>query len=140
MPSALDAVENEALRERIAARIGNARAYALFDMTLRRQRMAEGKQRIIARWELFRLLDPAYGPPSVADRATVRLAAAEILADLRNVDIAADYSLEIARGNPVTRRSSFNLESNVLPVRNCSEVWANGTAYRKPDPGERAPY
>lgn len=138
--SNLGSAEGDEFYRRIASRIGEARANALYDMSLRRFRMSEGKNRIIARWELFRLIDRRYGTPSEADRAAVRFASAEILADLRSITIAAEYMIEIAAREPVTQRPVFDPGVSILPIRNCTELWAKGTAYRMLDTGESPPY
>lgn len=125
---------------RIGASAGVKQALALNDMQGRIAALLEAAGVMRSKWDLFRLLDPQFGTPTAADRATVREAGAAILTELRTIEFALDMIEKQAPMLSVKPETPFDREFGILPVRNCAEVWANGTAYRTIDPGEEAPY
>lgn len=82
-------------------------------------------------WDRFALLDPALGPPSAADRATVRDVAVQLRSKLDLIRASADMiertseRLEIP---PLTSDADFGA---VVPVKNCSEIWSTGQIWRE---------
>lgn len=125
---------------RIAASAGSKRATLLEDMQGRLEAVQDAAAQMRGKWDLFRLLDPQFGAPTAADRATVRTAGAAILTELRTIEFALDMIEKQAPLLSVEPAQPFDREFGILPVRSCAEVWANGTAYRTIDPGERVPY
>jgi hypothetical protein len=124
----------------IAAQIGEEKAGVLTDVQGRFETIQNAAHDMRTQWELFRLLDPAYGQASLADRAAARVAGASILTSMRTIEIALDQ-VEAQKGLIVAKRKEpFDRAFGVLPVRTCAEVWAKGTAYRLLDPGEKPPY
>lgn len=124
---------------RLAEMIGEEKADSLIEMPERIGLIQEASTAIAARWEVFRLLDPAFGPPGREDRAAARTAGAEILSRMRSIE-AAMASIERLEGQlAVTDRTPFDPASGILPVRSCAELWAKGTAYRALEPSETPP-
>lgn len=129
--------ENYALIEEA---IGSKRASALSDVQIRAATIEAAQAEIRSEWELFRLLDPDFGRASVYDRATAREAGAAILTRLRSIEFALDM-IETERPLVTAEDATpFDPVFDILPVRSCQELWANGTAYRKLDPGEAPPW
>jgi hypothetical protein len=56
------------------------------------------------------------------------------------MEFALDMIEEQAPLITAKRATPFDRQFDILPVRSCGELWANGTAYRKIDPGEQPPY
>lgn len=125
---------------RIASRSGTKKAVALEDMQGRLADIGEAADAIRGKWDLFRLLDPQFGAPTAADRSTARSAGAAILTELRTIEFALDMIEKQAPLLRIKPTTPFDREFGILPVRNCAEIWANGTAYRMIDPGETPPY
>lgn len=82
-------------------------------------------------WDRFALLDPALGPPSAADRATVRDVAVQLRSKLDLIRSSAEM-IEVTAARleipPLTSGADFGA---VIPVRNCSEIWNNGRIWRE---------
>jgi hypothetical protein len=82
-------------------------------------------------WDRFALLDPALGPPSAADRATVRDVAVQLRSQLELIRTAAEMVESTAAGleiQPLTSEADFGA---VVPVKNCSEIWRTGRIWRE---------
>jgi hypothetical protein len=81
-------------------------------------------------WDRFALLDPALGPASPLDRATVRDQAIQLRSQLALIKGSAELiestaaSLKIA---PLRSDADFG---SVVPVSGCAEIWRNGRIWR----------
>lgn len=83
-------------------------------------------------WDRFALLDPALGPSSAADQATVRDVAVQARSQVRRLQLQA-ANIESAAGRLGIAPLTSNAESGAaLPVENCSEIWATGQIWREP--------
>jgi hypothetical protein len=85
-------------------------------------------------WDRFGLLDPALGPPSAADRATVRDVAVQLRSKLDLIRSSAEMIERTAARLEIPPLISGADFGAVVPVRNCSEIWSNGRIWRE---GER---
>lgn len=82
-------------------------------------------------WDRFALLDPALGPPSAADRATVRDVAVQLRSQLDLIRMSAEMVESTAAGlgiAPLTSGADFGA---VMPVTDCSEIWRTGRIWRE---------
>lgn len=82
-------------------------------------------------WERFALLDPALGPSSPADRATVRDVAVQLRSQLDLIGTSAQMIETTAaslRIPPLKSEADFGA---VAPVRDCSEIWRTGRIWRE---------
>ena len=81
-------------------------------------------------WDRFALLDPALGPTSAADRATVRDVAVQLRSQLELIRASAEMIESTAAGlgiPPLTSDADFGA---VMPVTSCSEIWRTGRIWR----------
>jgi len=82
-------------------------------------------------WDRFALLDPALGPPSPADRATVRDVAVQVRSQLRRLRSQAEITEESADRlgiAPLTSDAEYGFAS---PVKSCDEIWRTGQIWRE---------
>jgi hypothetical protein len=82
-------------------------------------------------WDRFALLDPALGPPSAADRATVRDVAVQLRSQLDLIRASAEMVESTAAGlgiAPLTSDADFGA---VMPVTSCREIWRTGRIWRE---------
>ena len=79
---------------------------------------------IIDLWGRLMLLDPANGQVTSEDRAQARLAAADIKAQLRSVEIVTDLALDRLHRLNVPARN--NDEPGTGPARSCAAIWRSG--------------
>ena len=82
-------------------------------------------------WDRFALLDPALGPPSAADRATVRDVAVQLRSQLDFIRASAEMVESTAAGlgiAPLTSDADFGA---VMPVTDCREIWRTGRIWRE---------
>ena len=134
-----DYSETPEIYARLAEVAGDELTQSLGEMPSRIESIHSMSRDIAARWEVFQLLDPEFGPVSADDRAAARLAGAEILSRFRSIDAALLRMRQMAERHPIAVTTPFDRQTHILPVRSCAELWANGTAYRKLDPGEAPP-
>jgi hypothetical protein len=83
------------------------------------------------RWDRFALLDPALGPSSAADRATVRDVAVQLRSQLELIRTAAEMIESTASRlgiPPLTSTADFG---GITPVTNCGEIWQAGRIWRE---------
>jgi hypothetical protein len=81
-------------------------------------------------WDRFALLDPALGPTSAADRATVRDVAVQLRSQLDLIRASAEMIESTAAGlgiPPLTSDADFGA---VMPVTSCTEIWRSGRIWR----------
>ena len=81
-------------------------------------------------WDRFALLDPALGPTSAADRATVRDVAVQLRSQLELIRASAEMIESTAAGlgiPPLTSDADFGA---VMPVTSCTEIWRSGRIWR----------
>lgn len=123
----------------IAERIGPRNAGVLTDVQGRFATIQSAAEDMRRQWEVFRLLDPEYGPTIPADRAAARLAGASILTAMRTIEVALDSVEQQKEMVEAKDRTPLDRAFDVFPVRNCAELWRNGTAYRMLGPGEAPP-
>jgi len=82
-------------------------------------------------WDRFALLDPALGPSSAEDRATVRDVAVQLRSQLDLIRTSAEMIESTAAGlesPPLKSAADFGA---VAPVTNCSEIWQTGRIWRE---------
>lgn len=106
-------------------RIDNYTVVATASLTL-----VNGYRDVRRGWDRFSLLDPALGPPSAADRATVRDVAVQLRSQLELIGISAQMIEATAAGlgiQPLTSDADFGA---IVPVTNCNEVWRTGRIWR----------
>lgn len=77
-------------------------------------------------WDRFALLDPALGPASAADRATVRDVAVQLRSQLDLIQMSAETIESTAAGLEIAPLTSDADYGAVMPVTNCSEIWRTG--------------
>lgn len=116
---------------RIEAILGAKKASALLDVQTRAVNMDEFMREMRSRWEKFRLLDPSYGPVSAADRTIAREAGVDILMHMRNLEIAIINVEERSADLSIADTTPPKPGLDILPVRSCAQLWADGTAYRR---------
>ena len=79
---------------------------------------------IISRWGRLMLVDPLNGPVTAADRVEARLAAADIKAQLRAMDVlSTDAGTVLTKMGIVARNQN---EPGYGPARSCGAIWASG--------------
>jgi hypothetical protein len=82
-------------------------------------------------WDRFALLDPALGPSSAADRATVRDVAVQLRSQLELIRTSTEMIESTAARlgiPPLTSGADFG---GVMPVSNCGEIWRTGRIWRE---------
>ena len=82
-------------------------------------------------WDRFALLDPALGPPSAADRATVRDVAVQLRSQLELIRTSAEMVESTAAGLGIPPLMSGADFGAVVPVKNCTEIWRTGRIWRE---------
>ena len=118
-------------------RFGNDRVDNYAVVTAGSATLVESYRDVRRGWDRFALLDPALGSSSGADRATVRDVAVQLRSQLELIRASAQMiestaaSLQIP---PLTSEADFGA---VVPVKNCSEIWATGRIWR--DDGAKRP-
>ena len=79
---------------------------------------------IITNWGRLTLIDPANGAVTAADRSEARLAAADIKAQLRAMEVLSrDANAELTKMGVAARNQ---LEPNYGPARTCAAIWSSG--------------
>ncbi len=79
---------------------------------------------IIGLWGRLTLLDPANGQITTEDRAQARLAAADIKAQRRGIEIISDFTLPSFRRLDVPPQN-YAAPGNG-PARSCAAIWRSG--------------
>lgn len=97
LPVVLPIDWEEQVRLETAKSLGPEKMTALASLESARAIMEEAITQIAADWAIFRLLDPAYGTPSAADRANVRLAAIRVADRVRLLRFKYEENLENVR-------------------------------------------
>lgn len=82
-------------------------------------------------WDRFALLDPALGPPSAADRATVRDVAVQLRSQLDLIRASAEMVESTASRLGIAPLKSDADFGAVMPVTNCGEIWRTGRIWRE---------
>jgi hypothetical protein len=82
-------------------------------------------------WDRFALLDPALGPSSAADRATVRDVAVQLRSQLDLIRGSAQMIESTAARLGISSLKSDADFGAVTPVTNCSEIWRTGRIWRE---------
>lgn len=75
-------------------------------------------------WGRLALIDPAYGPVNAADHAEARLAAADIKAQLRRIELLSDDATTILTKMGISARNQS--EPNYGPAKSCAAIWKSG--------------
>jgi hypothetical protein len=81
-------------------------------------------------WDRFALLDPALGPSSAADRATVRDVAVQLRSQLDLIESSAEMIESTAARLEIPPLKSGADFGAVMPVSDCSEIWRTGRIWR----------
>ena len=79
---------------------------------------------IITKWGRLTLIDPANGAVTAADRAEARLAAADIKAQLRAMEVLSDDVNDTLTKMGVVARNQN--EPAYGPARTCAAIWNSG--------------
>lgn len=82
-------------------------------------------------WDRFSLLDPALGPSSAADRATVRDVAVQLRSQLQFIGMSAEMIEATAAGLEIQPLKSDADFGAIVPVTNCNEIWRTGRIWRE---------
>ena len=82
-------------------------------------------------WARFALLDPAFGPPSAADRATVRDVAIQVRSQLDLIGTLAEMIESTAARLEIPPLTSDADYGAVGPVSNCHEIWRSGRIWHE---------
>jgi hypothetical protein len=110
---------NDEQAGRYRMRFGDERADELREMQMNLENAQANIQPIIHLWGRIMLADPALGSVTQSDREHARLAAADILAELRGVEIVLEEFLR--------RTKAWGIEPSYqrigLPATSCSQVW-----------------
>lgn len=80
--------------------------------------------KIIDSWSRLTLVDPAHGPIATADRSAARIAAADIAAQLRRIDLSAGDMAPILRRLSIRARDRYNPGNG--PAKSCDAIWRSG--------------
>ena len=115
-------------------RLGNERVDNYAVVSSASDMMVNSYRDVRGDWDRFGLLDPALGPPSAADRATVRDVAVQLRSKLDLIRSSAEMIERTAARLEIPPLISGADFGAVVPVRNCSEIWSNGRIWRE---GER---
>lgn len=83
-------------------------------------------------WYRFALLDPALGPSSQADRATVRDVGLQVRSQLRRLHILADSIEQGADRLGIDALTSDAEYGAASPIGDCAEIWRSGRIWRGP--------
>lgn len=81
-------------------------------------------------WDRFALLDPALGPSSALDRATVRDVAVQLRSQLDLIRSSAEMIESTAARLDILPLKSDADFGAVGPVTECSEIWRTGRIWR----------
>lgn len=79
---------------------------------------------MIARWGRLMLVDPTNGTVTTADRIEARLAAADIRAQLRAMDVLSTDATRLLGKMGIHARNQN--EPQYGPARSCAAIWASG--------------
>jgi hypothetical protein len=75
-------------------------------------------------WGRLTLIDPAFGPVTAADQAEARVAAADIKAQLRRIEVLSDDATMILTKMGIAARNQS--EPNYGPAKSCAAIWKSG--------------
>jgi hypothetical protein len=81
-------------------------------------------------WDRFALLDPALGPASALDRATVRDQAVQLRSQLALIKGSAELIESTAASLNIPPLKSDADFGAVVPVTGCAEIWRTGRIWR----------
>ena len=81
-------------------------------------------------WDRFALLDPALGPSSPADRATVRDVAVQLRSQLDLIRSSAEMIESTGARLGIPPLKSGADFGAVMPVGDCGEIWRTGRIWR----------
>ena len=79
---------------------------------------------MVARWGRLMLIDPTNGTVTTADRTEARLAAADIRAQLRAMDVLSTDATRLLREMGIHARNQDDPQYG--PARSCAAIWASG--------------
>lgn len=82
-------------------------------------------------WDRFALLDPALGPSSQADRATVRDVGVQIRSKLRRLRSQAEDVERAAGRLGIEPRTSDADVGTASPIDDCAEMWRTGRIWHE---------
>lgn len=111
-------------------RLGNERVDNYAVVTAASATLVDTYRDVRRGWDRFALLDPALGPTSAADRATVRDVAVQLRSQLDLIRASAEMIESTAAGlgiPPLTSDADFGA---VMPVTSCTEIWRSGRIWR----------
>jgi hypothetical protein len=111
-------------------RLGNERVDNYAVVTSGTVSLVDAYRDVRRGWDRFALLDPSLGPPSAADRATVRDVAVQVRSQLELISKSAEMvELTAARLQIPPLKSGADFGA-VMPVSNCTEIWRTGSIWR----------
>ena len=111
-------------------RLGNERVDNYAVVTAASATLVDTYRDVRRGWDRFALLDPALGPSSAADRATVRDVAVQLRSQLELIGASAEMIESTAASlkiHPLTSDADFGA---VVPVTSCDEIWRTGRIWR----------
>lgn len=111
-------------------RLGNERVDNYAVVSTASSTLVTSYREVRSGWDRFALLDPGLGPPSGADRATVRDIAVQLRSKLGLIGASADMIERTSARlgiSPLTSGADFGA---VMPVKTCDEIWATGRIWR----------
>jgi len=112
-------------------RLGNERVDNYAVVTSASVTMVNTYREVRRGWDRFALLDPALGPSSAADRATVRDVAVQLRSQLDLIRASTEMIETTAAGLEIQPLISDADYGAVMPVANCSEIWRTGRIWRE---------
>ena len=111
-------------------RLGNERVDNYAVVTASSATLVDTYRDVRRGWDRFALLDPALGPASPADRATVRDVAVQLRSQLNLIDASARMIESTAAGLGIPPLRSDADFGAVEPVTNCGEIWRTQRIWR----------
>jgi hypothetical protein len=111
-------------------RLGNERVDNYAVVTSASATLVDSYRDVRRGWDRFALLDPALGPSSALDRATVRDVAVQLRSQLDLIRTSAamiELTAATLKIRPLTSEADFGA---VGPVTNCNEIWGTGRIWR----------
>ena len=105
----------------IAKRYGTEEKNRLIWIATNIAQVSAADQLIVSSWGRLMLVDPVNGPVTAADHAEARLAAADIKAQLRRIDVLSSDMIAILPKMGVVAGNQY--EPDYGPARSCAAIW-----------------
>ena len=105
----------------IAKRYGTEEKNRLIWIATNIAQVGAADSSIVSSWGRLMLVDPVNGPVTAADHAEARLAAADIKAQLRRIDVLSSDMIAILPKMGIVARNQY--EPDYGPTRSCAAIW-----------------